>query len=528
MWQVPPPGWTTQPAANSPVWAHSHQQPAQPPYAGPSYYGPPPPTPYGNPQHVTQQYDTPCSSTQPDLQMRQRTVSTDVAYHPYKPPSASSKPICFVDTTQQAAAAATSGSIDPLQQCRPKRKRITPEQLVKLVAIFDTTDSPSYEIRETLSTECGMTNREVQVWFQNRRAKPYSPQAQGGYLAGPSAPRHGPHPPATVSPPLPQGLPSPYYGVVTPPLTVTTPSLASPSSASVSSYFSRNDAPYTPSTGTLSSPAATFFRLTLDSPRLPPLSPTFGSESSIVSSPKASLPEALITLAPIRTPQTWNRLALPSAKSSPLSRPMHRRSISDSAAHAAMLPPATKEIVKASALARPAAVRLPSLRGLLNDDAQAPFGTSSAPTSPVDSLNPLPSTSRVVDEPQSGDAATGDESTYSYPPSAAALAARLQRPSLISRYSSLDIHRAPSRDRRVASVASSNGDGSVRMSIDEDTPSDGGETARGDDLSRRTSVDTEAAGEARLGLGMLVAAASELRADDEKEARYLAASKQMR
>lgn len=358
--------------------------------------------------------------------------------------------------------------------------------------------------------------------------QPYSPQAQAGYLAGPSAPRYGPHPPAMVSPPLPQGLPSPYYGVVTPPLTVTTPSLASPSSASVSSYFSRNDAPYTPSTGTLSSPAATFFRLTLDSPRLPPLSPTFGSESSIVSSPKASLPEALITLAPIRTPQTWNRLALPSAKSSPLSRPMHRRSISDSAAHAAMLPPATKEIVKASALARPAAVRLPSLRGLLNDDAQAPSGTSSAPTSPVDSLNPLPSTSRVVDEPQSGDAATGDESKYSYPPSAAALAARLQRPSLISRYSSLDIHRAPSRDRRVASVASSNGDGSVRMSIDEDTPSDGGETARGDDLSRRTSVDTEAAGEARLGLGMLVAAASELRADDEKEARYLAASKQMR
>ncbi|CEG71063.1 Putative YALI0E15510p [Rhizopus microsporus] len=37
--------------------------------------------------------------------------------------------------------------------------------------IFDQTDTPSSEIRENLATELDMTKREVQVWFQNRRAK---------------------------------------------------------------------------------------------------------------------------------------------------------------------------------------------------------------------------------------------------------------------------------------------------------------------------------------------------------------------
>lgn len=91
---------------------------------------------------------------------RSRTASTDLAFHPYKPAgrpaasSASSTPvpstlmpqnITFVDTTQQA-----SGFVDPLQQCRPKRKRISPEQLLRLTAVFDQTDSPSYDMRDQL------------------------------------------------------------------------------------------------------------------------------------------------------------------------------------------------------------------------------------------------------------------------------------------------------------------------------------------------------------------------------------------
>ncbi|KAJ2875261.1 hypothetical protein GGH93_001754 [Coemansia aciculifera] len=54
---------------------------------------------------------------------------------------------------------------------RAKRKRITAEQLRDLTAVFENTDTPTHDIREVLSKKLGMTNREVQVWFQNRRAK---------------------------------------------------------------------------------------------------------------------------------------------------------------------------------------------------------------------------------------------------------------------------------------------------------------------------------------------------------------------
>ncbi|KAG2200112.1 hypothetical protein INT46_004066 [Mucor plumbeus] len=54
---------------------------------------------------------------------------------------------------------------------KPKRKRITPEQFCLLTELFQQTDTPSHDLRETLAKKLNMTNREVQVWFQNRRAK---------------------------------------------------------------------------------------------------------------------------------------------------------------------------------------------------------------------------------------------------------------------------------------------------------------------------------------------------------------------
>ncbi|KAI9020890.1 homeobox domain-containing protein [Phycomyces nitens] len=54
---------------------------------------------------------------------------------------------------------------------KAKRKRISPEQYQRLMQVFAQTDTPSSDAREKLAIELDMTKREVQVWFQNRRAK---------------------------------------------------------------------------------------------------------------------------------------------------------------------------------------------------------------------------------------------------------------------------------------------------------------------------------------------------------------------
>lgn len=131
----------------------------------------------------------------PSFPLKNRsTHSTTTAYHPYRnaPPSHSSppKPILFVDATFQPGDSAHSTySGVGLPQCRPKRKRITTEQLAKLLDVFEGTDNPCFDVREqvgnvsllsqysgskagqladnrSLSQEIGMSNREVQVSFR--------------------------------------------------------------------------------------------------------------------------------------------------------------------------------------------------------------------------------------------------------------------------------------------------------------------------------------------------------------------------
>ncbi|KAG0749883.1 hypothetical protein G6F62_001388 [Rhizopus arrhizus] len=52
-----------------------------------------------------------------------------------------------------------------------KRTRATPEQLSILEKTFTINQSPNSRIREQLSRELGMSERSIQIWFQNRRAK---------------------------------------------------------------------------------------------------------------------------------------------------------------------------------------------------------------------------------------------------------------------------------------------------------------------------------------------------------------------
>ncbi|GAA6001706.1 hypothetical protein JCM10207_002276 [Rhodosporidiobolus poonsookiae] len=599
MWPAPQPWPSGVPGSSSSSWApgqpgtlvHQHDCPPSLPHV------PQMPSSAMYPQHpshadpYSQATPRSLSNRSSHHSLRQRSSSNDVSYHPYRPtpvPASSSpptagfsKPILFVDTTQQAASAG-----DPMQQCRPKRKRITPEQLVELTGVFETTDSPSYDVRDKLGAKIGMTNREVQVWFQNRRAKvnrqrlaelakaeteraaaaakaspasmdlPRPPvdtlssgqhqwrirpgatqqhPAQSIHAAYPAqhTPRMGPPSPRRQPPPLPMppvqisyriphpdptqspalsaapyrspALPSPslshgpggpsFFPIASPALSsALTPSLTSPSSVA-SSYFSRAEPPFTPAS-TISSPSNTFFRLTLDSPQVGPLSPHSPSAAYNGSSPDPDRPEPLIHLPPIRNFHF-------KGSSRQASRPLHRRSISDSAAHAAFLPPpppppkpSRPKSRSGSGATLPAAVRLPSLRGILNDDTPgaAPSTVVSAPTSPVDAIIPLPAMqAQPAPPPHTVPLASRPFS----PPSLAATFA--PRPRLVSRYSTIDIHGEPSRERHSRPPSPSVG----LMQVDED--------------EQRPP----------LGLGMLVAAATELSAEGEKETR-LAMSQRMR
>ncbi|KAJ2449661.1 hypothetical protein EV183_004771 [Coemansia sp. RSA 2336] len=51
------------------------------------------------------------------------------------------------------------------------RRRTTKEQLALLEGTFKSTPKPSSEVRKALASKLCMTAREVQIWFQNRRAK---------------------------------------------------------------------------------------------------------------------------------------------------------------------------------------------------------------------------------------------------------------------------------------------------------------------------------------------------------------------
>ncbi|KAI9145436.1 hypothetical protein BKA69DRAFT_581998 [Paraphysoderma sedebokerense] len=81
---------------------------------------------------------------------------------------------------------------------RQSRKRLPKLVAMELQKIFETNDTPSFDVREELGKKFGMTNREVQVWFQNKRAKLsrltklQSQQQLQQQNAGAAAPNSGP------------------------------------------------------------------------------------------------------------------------------------------------------------------------------------------------------------------------------------------------------------------------------------------------------------------------------------------------
>ena len=54
------------------------------------------------------------------------------------------------------------------QQKNQKRQRATQDQLVTLEMEFNKNPTPTAIVRERIAQEINMTERSVQIWFQNR------------------------------------------------------------------------------------------------------------------------------------------------------------------------------------------------------------------------------------------------------------------------------------------------------------------------------------------------------------------------
>ena len=81
-----------------------------------------------------------------------------------------------------------SAGDEPSAPARPKRCKISREQLDVLVKSFEEEPLPNFDQRQAMAKHLGMTPRSVQIWFQNRRQrlKP-TPKAAPESLAQPSA-----------------------------------------------------------------------------------------------------------------------------------------------------------------------------------------------------------------------------------------------------------------------------------------------------------------------------------------------------
>lgn len=68
------------------------------------------------------------------------------------------------------------------QQKNQKRQRATQDQLVTLEMEFNKNPTPIAAVREKIADDINMTERSVQIWFQNRSVPHYVPNEHGTNL----------------------------------------------------------------------------------------------------------------------------------------------------------------------------------------------------------------------------------------------------------------------------------------------------------------------------------------------------------
>jgi len=102
------------------------------------------------------------------------------------PPQAPASPSHSWSSTSTEPLPLQSDSLgdaaSPSAENRPKRCKISHEQLSVLIKSFDEEPLPNFDQRQSLAKLLGMTPRSVQIWFQNRRQrlKPVVQKLSGG------------------------------------------------------------------------------------------------------------------------------------------------------------------------------------------------------------------------------------------------------------------------------------------------------------------------------------------------------------
>jgi hypothetical protein len=117
------------------------------------------------------QKGTEASATVPDDNSKAEPANKEIAVDVGKigKPNSSKSP--STTTNSNISSQSTTSPSQQMPTNNRKRTRATPEQLAILEETFKTNTSPNSKVREALAEKVNMSERSIQIWFQNRRAK---------------------------------------------------------------------------------------------------------------------------------------------------------------------------------------------------------------------------------------------------------------------------------------------------------------------------------------------------------------------